>query len=337
MSGPGTTDGAATVLDVRGLSKRFAVRGGLLPGVLSERRYVHAVDDVSFSIAAGESFGLVGESGCGKSTTARLILRLIEPDAGSVKLDGAELTGLSEAQLRPRRRAMQIIFQNPYSSLDPRMTVEQIVAEPLVTHRLLPHRQVRGRVMELLHAVGLNPHHLGRYPHQFSGGQRQRIGLARALAVGPRLLVADEPVSALDVSIQAQIIGLIQDLQQQFNLSLLFISHNLSVVRYLCDRVGVMYLGRIVESGPVARVFEQPRHPYTRALLSAVPEPTVKQPRDRIILQGDVPSPVNVPVGCRFHTRCPYAEAICQERDPALADLGGGQQAACHLVAEGRL
>src|SRR5579884_83547 len=325
------------VLEVQGLTKHFPVRGGLLPGLLSERRFVSAVDGVSFSIGPGESFGLVGESGCGKSTTARLIMRLIEPDRGSIRLRGVELTSLSEAELRPHRREMQIVFQNPYASLDPRMTVEQIVAEPLLTHHLVPRRQVRGRVMELLHAVGLNPYHLGRYPHQFSGGQRQRIGLARALAAGPRLLIADEPVSALDVSIQAQIIGLIQDLQEQYHLSLLFISHNLSVVKYLCSRVGVMYLGRLVEVGTAEEVFERPRHPYTRALLSAIPEPTVEQPRERIILSGDVPSPVNVPRSCRFNTRCPYAERICREQEPVLSDLGHGQRVACHLVAQGRL
>ena len=217
------------------------------------------------------------------------------------------------------------------------MTVEQIVAEPIVTHHIVPNNQVRDRVRELLHAVGLNPYHLGRYPHQFSGGQRQRIGFARALAAGPRLLVADEPVSALDVSIQAQIIGLIQDLQEQFHLSLLFISHNLAVVKYLCSRVGVMYLGRLVEVGPTAEVLERPRHPYTRALLSAVPEPSVKQSQERIILQGDVPSPVNPPAACRFHTRCPYAEEICSQQDPTWTELGEGHRVACHLVAQGRL
>jgi oligopeptide/dipeptide ABC transporter ATP-binding protein len=325
------------VLDVRGLTKRFSVRGGLFPWLFAQQRYVSAVDEVSFVIGEGESFGLVGESGCGKSTTARLITRLIEPDEGSVWLNGTNLTALSEAALRPWRRHMQIIFQNPYASLDPRMTVEQIVAEPIVTHRLLPAKQVRDRVQQLLHAVGLNPYHLGRYPHQFSGGQRQRIGLARALAAGPRLLVADEPVSALDVSIQAQIIGLIQDLQEQFRLSLLFISHNLAVVRYLCTRVGVMYLGRLVEVGPATEVLERPRHPYTRALLSAVPEPAVEQSRERIILQGDVPSPLNAPRACRFHTRCPYAEPICREQDPGWTELGSQHRVACHLVAQGRL
>jgi oligopeptide transport system ATP-binding protein len=326
-----------SVLDVQGLTKRFRTRGGLLPGILSPRRYVSAVDNVSFSVGSGESFGLVGESGCGKSTTARLITRLIPSDSGSVRLNGTDVTKLSEADLRPWRRHMQIIFQNPYASLDPRMTVEQIVAEPIVTHHIVPNNQVRDRVRELLQAVGLNPFHLGRYPHQFSGGQRQRIGFARALAAGPQLLVADEPVSALDVSIQAQIIGLIQDLQEQFRLSLLFISHNLAVVKYLCGRVGVMYLGRLVEVGPTAEVLERPRHPYTRALLSAVPEPSVKQSQERIILQGDVPSPVNPPAACRFHTRCPYAEQICREQDPFWTVLGDGHQVACHLVAQGRL
>jgi oligopeptide/dipeptide ABC transporter ATP-binding protein len=328
---------ATPVLDVQGLTKRFRARGGLLPGLLSPRRYVSAVDDVSFSVGSGESFGLVGESGCGKSTTARLITRLIPSDRGTVRLDGTDVTNLSEAALRPWRRHMQIIFQNPYASLDPRMTVEQIVAEPILTHHLVPKKQVRERVRELLHAVGLNPYHAGRYPHQFSGGQRQRIGFARALAAGPRLLVADEPVSALDVSIQAQIIGLVQDLQEQFRLSLLFISHNLAVVKYLCSRVGVMYLGRLVEVGPTAEVLERPRHPYTRALLSAVLEPTVKQSRERIILQGDVPSPVNVPAACRFHTRCPYAEQVCREQDPGWTELGDGHRVACHLVEQGRL
>jgi peptide/nickel transport system ATP-binding protein/oligopeptide transport system ATP-binding protein len=328
---------ATPVLEVQGLTKSFRARGGLLPGVLSPRRYISAVDNVSFGVGSGESFGLVGESGCGKSTTARLITRLIPPDRGSVRLNGTDVTKLSEAALRPWRRHMQIIFQNPYASLDPRMTVEQIVAEPIVTHHLVPNKQVRERVRELLHAVGLNPYHAGRYPHQFSGGQRQRIGFARALAAGPQLLVADEPVSALDVSIQAQIIGLVQDLQEQFRLSLLFISHNLAVVKYLCSRVGVMYLGRLVEVGPTAEVLERPRHPYTRALLSAVLEPSVKQSRERIILQGDVPSPVNAPAACRFHTRCPYAEQVCREQDPAWTEVGDGHRVACHLVAQGRL
>ena len=317
------------LLRVDGLVKHFPVRGGLLGRELER---VHAVDGVSFEIGAGETLGLVGESGCGKSTTGRCVLRLIEPSAGEVWFDGRSVTALDRRALRRLCREMQIIFQDPYASLNPRMTVGSTIGEALVIHRLAkPGREFEDRVVHLLETVGLHADHLRRYPHEFSGGQRQRIGIARALAVSPRLIVCDEPVSALDVSIQAQVINLLEDLQKQFKLTYLFIAHDLSVVEHISNRVAVMYLGRIVEIAPAHELYTAPRHPYTEALLSAVPipDPTVK--RQRIVLQGDVPNPIRPPSGCHFHPRCPHAMERCSHEAPQLRALAPGHLAACHL------
>jgi oligopeptide/dipeptide ABC transporter ATP-binding protein len=314
-----------TLLEVDGLVKHFPVRRGLFGRVHGA---VRAVDGVSFTLAAGQTLGVVGESGCGKSTLGRLVLRLIEPSAGSVHFDGADLGLLDGPALRQRRRAMQIIFQDPFSSLDPRMTVGQILAEPLLLHGL--HRGRHGaRVAELLQTVGLGAEHAQRYPHEFSGGQRQRIGIARALAVEPKLIVCDEPVSALDVSVQAQVVNLLQDLQQRFALAYIFIAHDLAVVRHIATRVAVMYLGRIVELADKRTLFATPRHPYTQALLSAIPVPEPGGGRQRILLAGDVPSPMSPPPGCRFHTRCIHAEPRCAHDVPALLD-NAGHAVACH-------
>jgi peptide/nickel transport system ATP-binding protein len=327
MSAPGTQP----LVEVRDLVKHFPITRGIL---LQHRiGAVQAVDGVSFSVQPGESLGLVGETGCGKSTTARLIMRLLEASSGEVRFEGRDITHLKGGELKAIRRQMQMIFQDPYASLNPRKSVGSIVAEPFVIHGLHKDKDERRRaVRELLETVGLNPEHFNRYPHEFSGGQRQRIGVARALALRPKMLIADEPVSALDVSIQAQVLNLLRDLHAEFGLTLIFIAHDLSVVRHMCDRVAVMYLGKIVEIGPGDALYEFPRHPYTGALLSAVPiaDPTLA-PEERMLLSGDVPSPANPPKACRFHTRCPKAQELCSEQEPLLEDKGSGTRTACHF------
>ncbi|RMH53670.1 MAG: ABC transporter ATP-binding protein [Alphaproteobacteria bacterium] len=322
---------AGALLRIEGLTKHFPVVAGLLRrqvGVIS------AVDGLSFEIMRGETLGLVGESGCGKSTAGRTILRLYEPTAGRVLFEGTDITALSGEALRRMRPRMQMIFQDPQACLNPRMTVGSIIAEPLDEQARMSAAEKRARVQELLEAVGLNPAFANRYPHEFSGGQRQRIGIARAIALNPAFIVCDEPIAALDVSIQAQVVNLLEDLQERFGLTYLFISHDLSMVRHIADRVAVMYLGKAVELGPREAIYRAPLHPYTRALLSAVPipDPKVERTRSRIILKGDVPSPANPPTGCRFRTRCPIAERRCAEEVPAWRAMGGGRWVACHLA-----
>jgi len=320
---------AEPLLSVKHLVKNFPVRGGLLG---REVATVHAVDDVSFELARGETLGLVGESGCGKSTVGRCLLRLIEPTSGEVRFEGQDMDALDRESLRRLCRDMQIIFQDPYASLDPRMTVGAIIGEALIIHKLTrTPAEYRDRIVELLETVGLNADHLRRYPHEFSGGQRQRIGIARALAVSPKLIVCDEPVSALDVSIQAQVINLLEELQQKYELAYVFIAHDLSVVEHISDRVAVMYLGRIVEIAPARELYTSPRHPYTAALLSAVPIPDPGLKRTRIRLAGEVPNPIRPPPGCHFHPRCPKAFDRCKAEVPEWKPLGNGHWAACHL------
>lgn len=318
------------ILEVKNLKKYFAINGGVLGRKIGE---VKAVDDVSFSVTRGEVLGLVGESGCGKSTTGRSILRLIEPTGGQVFFNGQEITGLHQAEMRKLRRDMQIVFQDPYSSLNPRHTVEKIIGEPLLVHKLGTKKEQQEKVDQLMEVVGLSSYHKKRYPHQFSGGQKQRIGIARALAVNPKLIIADEPVSALDVSIQSQILNLLQDLKQQFGLTYVFIAHDLSVVKHISDRVGVMYLGRLVELSGKDDLYQNPKHPYTQALLSAVPVVNPDHQKNRIILQGDVPSPSNPPSGCGFHTRCPQCLEICKAERPPVREVTAGHFVACHLYA----
>jgi len=314
------------LVEVEGLAKHFPGRRGLLG---FGRGAIRAVDGVSFSIARGEVVGLVGESGSGKSTVGRAVLRLLEPTAGSVRFDGVEVTKLGRSELRRLRRRMQIVFQDPYASLDPRRRVEDLIGDVLDIHGLAKGAARRARVVELLEQVGLPPEHIDRYPHQFSGGQRQRIGIARALAVAPDFIVADEPVSALDVSVQAQIVNLLVELRRRLGLTMLFISHDLAVVEHLCDRVIVLYLGKIMEMAPAAEIYASPRHPYTRALLSAAPQPDPDAPRRRILLSGDLPSPANPPPGCVFSTRCPHATERCRREAPVLEQKSPGRFVAC--------
>jgi peptide/nickel transport system ATP-binding protein/oligopeptide transport system ATP-binding protein len=318
------------LVEVRDLVKHFPITRGII--VQRKIGAVMAVDGVSLDVRRGETLGIVGETGCGKSTTARLIVRLLDATSGEVRFDGQDITKLKGARLKAVRREMQMIFQDPYSSLNPRKTVGSIIGEPFAVHGLERDKAGRKRaVQELMETVGLNPEHYNRYPHEFSGGQRQRIGVARALALKPKLLIADEPVSALDVSIQAQVLNLLRDLQRQLGLTLVFIAHDLSVVRHMCDRVAVMYLGKIVEIGSGDALYGYPRHPYTGALLSAVPVADPSAPkRERALLSGDVPSPANPPSACRFHTRCPKAQELCSQQEPPLEDKGSGTRAACH-------
>ena len=328
----GTPPSAPELIEVEDLKVYFPIERGLLFRRVGG--YVQAVDGVSFSIRRGETLGLVGESGCGKSTTGRAILRLVPITAGRIAFEGEDLAALRGERLRQARRNFQMIFQDPYASLDPRMTVGDIVAEPLRTFGLLRGRALRAEVEELLRIVGLSARFLNRYPHEFSGGQRQRIGIARALALKPKLIVADEPISALDVSIQAQILNLLQELQERFDLTYLFIAHDLAAVKQISDRIAVMYLGRIVELAPYSAIYDEPLHPYTQALISAVPvpDPDIEATRRRIVLTGDVPSPIAPPSGCRFHTRCPVRVPRCAHEDPPLREYSPGHHAACHLL-----
>ena len=318
------------LLEVKNLRKYYPVTKGFI--FQRQVGAVKAVDDISFFIRKGETLGLVGESGCGKTTTGRVILRLQEPTQGEALFEGRDIFKLRKEELRRLRRDMQIIFQDPYSSLNPRMTVGDIIGEPLEIHNLARGKEKVRRVQELLEVVGLSPYHANRYPHEFSGGQRQRIGIARALAVNPKLIIADEPVSALDVSIQAHVLNLLEELQKEFGLTYLFIAHDLSVVKHISDRIAVMYLGKIVELAATEDLFSTPQHPYTEALLSAVPIPNPELRRERIILPGDVPSPINPPSGCRFHTRCLYAEPRCKVDEPGFLDDGRGHFTACHVM-----
>ena len=328
LSMPTTT--GTTLIDVKGLKVHFPIKGGILNRTVAT---VKAVDGVDLFVPRGETLGLVGESGCGKSTTGRAILQLIRPTAGSVSFEGVDLTKLSNDQVRRKRSEMQMIFQDPYGSLDPRFTVGQIISEPLENFKRGNQKEVRDEVGHLLEVVGLNPYYVNRFPHEFSGGQRQRIGIARALALHPKLVIADEPVSALDVSIQAQVLNLLKDLQEKFGLTYLFVAHNLSVVKHISDRVAVMYLGRVAELADSEELYKMPLHPYTQALLSAipVPDPEIESRRKRIILEGDVPSPVNPPSGCNFHPRCWKAQQICREVIPPLEAKQPNHYAACHF------
>jgi oligopeptide transport system ATP-binding protein len=328
MSVAADANGHALV-EVRNLKKYFPIRAGVLQREVAR---VHAVDDVTFAVREGETLGLVGESGCGKSTLGRTVVRLYEPSHGHILFEGRDISGLSAHALRPLRRQMQMVFQDPYASLNPRKRVGAIIGDPLKIHGIGDKRSRKAQVQELLEVVGLSPEHYNRFPHEFSGGQRQRIGVARALALRPKLIIADEPVSALDVSIQSQMLNLLEDLQTEFGLTYVFIAHDLGVVRHVSDRIAVMYLGKIVELSPAEELYDRPIMPYTEALLSAVPipDPDLAEKRQRIVLEGDVPSPINPPSGCRFHPRCRYATQICKEVEPPLVDYGSAHLAACH-------
>ncbi len=319
----------SVLLRVQQLKKYFPLRSGIMSRITGQ---VHAVDNVSFALKTGETLGLVGESGCGKSTVARLLLRLIEPTAGEVIFDGKNVYALDRAELRQLRRQMQIIFQDPYASLNPRMTIMEIVGEALSYHKIATGKEKKERVQQLLARVGLRPEHAHRYPHEFSGGQRQRIGIARALALNPKFIIGDEPVSALDVSIQAQVLNLLLELQAEFHLTYLIIAHDLRVVEHISDRVAVMYLGKIVELAEATEIYRQPLHPYTQALLSAIPAPDPKAKRQRILLPGEIPSPISPPPGCRFHTRCHYRMDICDRVEPEYREVAANHAVACHLI-----
>jgi oligopeptide transport system ATP-binding protein len=319
------------LLRVEGLKKYFPIRKGLLSRVSG---HVKAVDDVSFYVNKGETLGIVGESGCGKSTTGRMLMRLLEPSEGKVFFDGKELTSISNDDMRKARREIQMVFQDPYASLNPRHTIEKILEEPLIVHGIGDSKERKKKVRDFLEIVGLSSYHAKRYPHQFSGGQRQRIGIARALMTNPKLIIADEPVSALDVSIQAQVLNLMQDLQKELNLTYIFIAHDLGVVRHISDRVGVMYLGKMVEVAVSEKLYDKPLHPYTQALLSAVPVPDPNFVREQILIKGDIPSPSNPPSGCTFHTRCPFKMDVCTKIVPKLEELETGHSVACHLYGE---
>jgi oligopeptide transport system ATP-binding protein len=325
----GNGSGDSALLEVRHVKKYFPIRAGVMQREVAR---VHAVDDVSFAVKPGETLGLVGESGCGKSTLGRTIVRLLQPTAGEIIFDGTPIQNLGTRRLRPLRREMQMVFQDPYASLNPRKRVGTIISDPMKIHDLGSRSEQKRRVNEILETVGLSPEHYNRFPHEFSGGQRQRIGIARSLALRPKLIVADEPVSALDVSIQSQMLNLLDDLQTEFNLTYIFIAHDLGVVRHVSDRIVVMYLGKIVELSPADELYVRPIMPYTEALLSAVPipDPDLAEKRERIVLEGDVPSPINPPSGCRFHPRCHYATEVCTQVEPPLVDYGNGHLAACH-------
>lgn len=320
------------MLDVRNVTKTFPVKGGMFSS--SKKGVVHAVDNVSFQVEKGETFGLVGESGCGKSTLSRTLLQLISPDSGEIYMDGKNLVDMPKKELRRQREQMRMVFQKPFYSLNPRQTVREIISAPMMIHRHYTKQAMQVEVERLMDLVGLSRSYIDRYPHEFSGGQRQRIGIARALCLKPKLIICDEPVSALDVSIQAQILNLLKDLQKKFDLTYIFISHNLSVVKHMSDHIAVMYLGSLVEVAPGAELYQKARHPYTQALLSAIPDPGAKK-KDRIILTGDIPSPVNPPKGCRFCTRCAYATDRCRQERPELKEMGDGSKVACFLYDKG--